>query len=100
MRARKILLIPVCLLMLAAATPVLAPSEVREQPEDLCVTVVNEARYRNYGYDHVVHLKNDCEEAITCSITTGPSLVSSATRTVAGLGADASAGEAAEGICA
>jgi hypothetical protein len=35
-----------------------------------CVQVWPEARYRNYGYDHIVHLYNGCSTSATCLIAT------------------------------
>ena len=35
-----------------------------------CVTVRTEARYRGYGYDHLVHLSNGCESAAVCTVAT------------------------------
>jgi hypothetical protein len=34
------------------------------------VTVRAEARYANYGYDHIVHLANRCDAAFVCSVST------------------------------
>lgn len=38
--------------------------------EGQCVTVTNEVRYRNYGYDHIVHLDNACDVPVECTVTT------------------------------
>lgn len=38
--------------------------------EAQCVTVRTEARYRAYGYDHLVHLKNACEKGVVCTVST------------------------------
>ncbi|MCA9582660.1 MAG: hypothetical protein KC416_12755 [Myxococcales bacterium] len=35
-----------------------------------CVDVSKSTPYRNYGYDHVVTLKNGCTKAVSCSVTT------------------------------
>jgi hypothetical protein len=35
-----------------------------------CVTSWGEARYRNYGYDHLVHIKNGCRQAAVCKVST------------------------------
>ena len=35
-----------------------------------CVRAWPEARYRNYGYDHIVHLHNACSSAAHCEVTT------------------------------
>src|SRR5262249_54471143 len=35
-----------------------------------CVGAWGESRYRNYGYDHIVHLQNRCEKAVVCRVST------------------------------
>ena len=35
-----------------------------------CVQVWPEARYRNYGYDHYVHVYNGCTASATCDVST------------------------------
>jgi len=40
----------------------------RTSPE--CITARTEARYRNYGYDHLVHLANGCARAAQCAVST------------------------------
>jgi hypothetical protein len=35
-----------------------------------CVDVWGEARYRNYGYDHIVHINNRCAALVTCDVST------------------------------
>jgi hypothetical protein len=35
-----------------------------------CVSSWGEARYRNAGYDHIVHLQNRCEKTVLCRVTT------------------------------
>lgn len=35
-----------------------------------CVTSGTEVLYRNYGYDHIVHLASSCDQPATCSVTT------------------------------
>lgn len=37
---------------------------------DSCVRVRGEVRYGALGYDHVVHLDNQCVRAFSCTITT------------------------------
>jgi hypothetical protein len=39
-------------------------------PAPVCVTWSAEARYRPYGYDHLVHLKNGCDQPAVCRVTT------------------------------
>lgn len=35
-----------------------------------CVRYWAEARYRNYGYDHIVHLGNGCAKVAICDVAT------------------------------
>ena len=35
-----------------------------------CVQAWTEARYRNYGYDHYVHIYNGCTAFATCRVST------------------------------
>ncbi len=35
-----------------------------------CVQWKSEVRYSGYGYDHLVHLDNQCDHAVTCHVTT------------------------------
>jgi hypothetical protein len=35
-----------------------------------CVDVWGEARYRNYGYDHIVHVNNRCSVPAICDVST------------------------------
>ena len=49
-----------------AATIALAAAGVRPS----CVTVTSDAFYRNYGYDHVVHVANGCAGAVACAVST------------------------------
>ena len=35
-----------------------------------CVKWKTEARYRPYGYDHLVHIKNECELTAKCEVST------------------------------
>lgn len=39
-------------------------------PAKVCIASVGEARYRNYGYDHVVRLTSSCDVPSECSVTT------------------------------
>jgi len=34
-----------------------------------CIQVWPEVRYRNYGYDHIVHVANACGARATCSVS-------------------------------
>jgi hypothetical protein len=35
-----------------------------------CVEAWGESRYRNAGYDHIVHVRNRCEKAVICRVST------------------------------
>lgn len=35
-----------------------------------CVEAWGESRYRNLGYDHIVHVRNLCEKAVLCAVST------------------------------
>jgi hypothetical protein len=35
-----------------------------------CIDVWPEARYRNYAYDHIVHLRSRCRMRVVCDVTT------------------------------
>ena len=50
--------------LLGAATPLV------DGTRPTCIEVRAEARYRNYGYDHVVNLNNRCERAAQCEVFT------------------------------
>jgi hypothetical protein len=43
-------------------------------PLPACVRAWPEVRYRPYGYDHVVHIRNDCERTADCIVTTDVTL--------------------------
>lgn len=49
--------------MTALASPQAAQSSA-------CVASGTEVIYRNYGYDHIVHLASSCDRPASCSITT------------------------------
>jgi len=58
-------------LLACAATP--PPLVVRERVGEqvpACIHWVTEARYRPYGYDHIVHIQNACSHAASCAVTT------------------------------
>jgi hypothetical protein len=56
---------PVFALLVFAGLP-------RRNAQDVpdCVDVWGEARYRNYGYDHLVHVANHCAEPVRCDVWT------------------------------
>jgi hypothetical protein len=35
-----------------------------------CVATWGEARYRNIGYDHLVHVQNHCDRDVLCDVST------------------------------
>jgi hypothetical protein len=35
-----------------------------------CLRAWPEARYRNYGYDHIVHISNECRTRAFCAVST------------------------------
>jgi hypothetical protein len=39
-------------------------------PAPPCLTWRTEARYRNYGYDHLVHIHNGCDQRAACAVST------------------------------
>ncbi|NUP13114.1 MAG: hypothetical protein HOW73_44300 [Polyangiaceae bacterium] len=51
-------------------TPQAAPDDAQPAQSTACVVTWTESRYRNYGYDHIVHLDNECIETAECTITT------------------------------
>jgi hypothetical protein len=54
-------------LMLAFAV---APLAADTTPKVTCVEVHAVARYRNYGYDHLVVLRNQCDRKAFCEVST------------------------------
>ena len=54
-------------LMLALAV---APFAADAAPKATCVQVHAEARYRNYGYDHIVIVRNGCDKKALCDVST------------------------------
>jgi hypothetical protein len=55
-------------LLMALAGPVSAADTQPKRPT--CVDVRTEARYRNYGYDHLVTIRNGCDQAVSCDVGT------------------------------
>ena len=35
-----------------------------------CIEAWGEARYRNFGYDHIVHVRNRCDRPALCDVST------------------------------
>jgi hypothetical protein len=61
------------IVLLALLLPAGAGADDSEQPgapKKPCVTVTTEARYVNYGYDHLVQLQSACETRQSCSVKT------------------------------
>ena len=50
--------------------PVAAADVPAQEPEPSCVRHWPEARYRNYQYDHVVHLESRCHRPASCRVST------------------------------
>ena len=48
-----------------APTPRRAPG-----PVTACIGHWLEVRYRPFGYDHIVHIRNKCTKAAACTVTT------------------------------
>jgi hypothetical protein len=57
----------VVVFVIAGATVAAAPAQ-RGYPD--CIDVWGEARYRNYGYDHIVHVENRCTAIAICDVAT------------------------------
>jgi len=58
-----------CLFALSALTPAVSSSlELQDLPT--CVRSWPEARFRGYGYLHIVHLANDCRLDAHCDVAT------------------------------
>lgn len=50
--------------------PPIAEAEMGTQQPPSCVRSWPEARYRNYGYDHIVHLNSRCHRTASCNVST------------------------------
>jgi len=48
--------------------PDAGPTPAPDAPS--CIAWRSEARYRNYGYDHIVEIRNGCSAAAECQVTT------------------------------
>lgn len=42
----------------------------QDSGRNVCISAWKESLYRNYAYDHVVGIRNDCDAAVRCSVTT------------------------------
>jgi hypothetical protein len=59
-------LLAVAVASVASDAEVAAPSA-----SQICIVRYwTEARWRNYGYDHIVHLQNGCRHALRCAVST------------------------------
>lgn len=47
-----------------------APQQAGDAGQPNCIDVRGEVRYGAIGYDHIVHLKNVCEETYHCQVRT------------------------------
>ena len=45
-------------------------AESAADPPPTCATYRTEARYRPYGYDHIVILHNGCDRRVSCEVST------------------------------
>lgn len=50
--------------------PAVALVAASAPPALTCVDHWPEARYRNFGYDHIVHLASRCRESAVCQVST------------------------------
>ena len=56
--------------LLAALIALVGLSQAEpRQPPPACVQFWGEARYRNYGYDHIVHFANTCHALARCEVS-------------------------------
>jgi hypothetical protein len=57
-------------MVLAAAASAVGTARSGPAKHVTCVDAWPEARYRNYGYDHIVHLINRCDVRMSCQVAT------------------------------
>jgi hypothetical protein len=55
---------------LAAAVSPASPAPAPQEGGLACVTAWPEARFRGLAYNHIVHVKNACEQAVACQVST------------------------------
>jgi hypothetical protein len=53
-----------------AIRPDAKPDSVVDAAVPACITWWTEARYRPFGYDHIVHIKSACARPADCSVST------------------------------
>jgi hypothetical protein len=66
---RNLVVLGVGLTVFVLAAPQGAHSD-EPAPLPACVKAWPEVRYRPFGYDHVVHIRNDCDRTADCTVTT------------------------------
>ena len=62
-----------CMVSGSGATSTTVASRARAAGAEngpVCVRWWQESRYRNYGYDHLVHISNGCSVTAACAVTT------------------------------
>jgi hypothetical protein len=59
--------------LLAAFVACAQPRAPQASGEVKCVDHWAEARYQNYGYDHIVHLLSNCRTEVVCLVSTNVS---------------------------
>jgi hypothetical protein len=55
---------------LAPSTLLADADETADDEVPACISVEAEARYRNFGYDHIVHLASRCDADVSCTVST------------------------------
>lgn len=70
-RRRFVIPQPIRILGLATlvVTGVLGARAMTKAQTPACIRSWPEARYRNYGYDHIVHVGNDCRVKASCAVS-------------------------------
>jgi len=57
------------LLFLGLIAALGASGAVTRPGNPVCIESWGEARYRNYGYDHIVHVRNHCTQQAICDVS-------------------------------
>lgn len=60
------------LVMVAGGLALLSTARAADRSDTsvACVSSWGESLYRNYGYDHIVHIQNRCQKTVLCRVTT------------------------------
>lgn len=58
------------LALACVSSPIQATSAPAAEPNLGCIDYRAEARYSGVGYDHLVHISNQCDRAATCDVST------------------------------